>query len=386
MKILITRFPYESQLSGEEWHTIKLAEKLRQRGHEIFFMGSCEILLKEMRQRGFFVKKVWGSKPPVTIGQLILFTITSPLIFLNLAHALFIFKRAKRIDVLYCLSFTEKLLLTPVAKLLGIKTIIWMEHARIGRWLTGNPWLPVYKLWSHFAKVIYVSRQSARAATFLPENLKHVIINGIDLKEFTPAGQNEKPSRSVFTGHRIPETAALIGTIARLSKDKGLDYFIRAAHEVLTQDKHVHFVVAGKGGEREKLNNLIIKLGRQENIHMLGELNRKQTIELYKLLDIVVLPSSLHDPFGLVAAEAMAMKKPVIVTDMCGIADELKREHDAIVIPSKNEHTLARAILRLLANPDIKDTIAANARRTAEQKFSEEKMIATYEKLLTIKT
>lgn len=382
MKILITRFPFESQLSGEEWHTIKLAEKLRQRGHEIFFMGSCTILLKELHSRGFFVKKVWGSKPPVKIGRLIIFTLLSPIIFLSLSRAMIAIKFSKQINVLYCLSLTEKLLATPIAKLLGIKTIIWMEHARVGRWLTKNPWLSIYKLWSSFAKVVYVSRQSARAAEFLPENRKHVITNGIDLKEFTPAGANEKPSRSVFTGHRIPKTAALVGTIARLSKDKGLDYFIRAAHEVLTQDKNIHFVIAGEGGEREKLNNLIVELGRQENIHMLGELNRKQTIELYKLLDIVVLPSSLHDPFGLVAAEAMAMKKPVIVTDVCGISDELQHEHDAIVIPPQNEHDLAGAISRLLSRPDIRDVVAANARRTAEQKFSEDAMISSYEQLL----
>lgn len=375
MKILITRFPYESQLSGEEWHTIKLAERMRERGHEIFFMGSCKILLKELRDRGFYAKKIWGSVPPVTLVHLAIFTLISPLIFLNLARTLFLMRRDKGADVLYCLSLTEKLLLTPVAKLLGVKKIIWMEHARIGRWLTENPWLPVYKLWSHFAEIVYVSRRSADAASFVPKRRKHVIVNGIDLKEFMSDDGNER---------RIPAQSETVGVVARLSKDKGIDYFIRAAHEILSRRKNVHFMIAGRGAERENLENLISKLGLEENIHMLGELNRKQIMELYKFLDIFVLPSSLHDPFGLVAAEAMAMGKPVVVTDVCGIADELKREHDAIIIPPEDERSLARAIMRLLANHDLRRTIAQNARRTAEQKFSEDKMIESYEKLLMI--
>ena len=71
LSILITRFPYESVLSGEEWHTITFAEKLRDRGHSVAFMGSCRILLDELAKRDFAVHKQPGGPVPVSSKKLL---------------------------------------------------------------------------------------------------------------------------------------------------------------------------------------------------------------------------------------------------------------------------------------------------------------------------
>jgi glycosyltransferase involved in cell wall biosynthesis len=381
-KILMTRFPYESQLSGEEWHTINLAEQLRMRGNEVFFMGSDPILLEELSKRGFTTFKKWGSKPPVTTFRLIIFTLfLFQWVMLNLWIGLLYIKFSKRIDTLYCLSFTEKLLLTPLGLLLGMK-VIWMEHARLGRWFFKNPWTLVYMLWARWVEVVFVSEMSTTPLGLKFLKNKEVITNGIDLSHFEPLPPGSIPSRSIFTGHKIPQTAEVVGTVARLSKDKGLDYFIKAAAEVLKTQPTIHFVIAGKGEEHENLKALIAKLGLNDSIHLLGEMTRKQIVNLYQLLEIVVLPSSEHDPFGLVAAEAAAMRKPLIVTDVCGIASELTHKKDAIIIPAKDEKALATSITHLLAHIDLKDSIAAAAYETAHAKFSLKAMAQKYEELI----
>src|SRR3990167_6922219 len=62
-KVLVTRFPYESRFGGEEVHTLRLMEELDKRGIEAFFLGSCPILLREFKERGFWVKRAWLAKP-----------------------------------------------------------------------------------------------------------------------------------------------------------------------------------------------------------------------------------------------------------------------------------------------------------------------------------
>lgn len=374
-KILITRFPYESQLSGEEWHTIELAERLRKKGHEVFFMGSDHILLSELEKRGFKVRKIWGGRPPVTLKQVFIFTLLSPFIFINLGLALISFKLSHNISILYSLSLTEKLLLTPLARLLRMK-VIWMEHARIGRWLLKNPFFNTYKLWSSFAQVVFVSKQSEAFMPWIKN--KHVIINGIDLKEFHT---KKYPSRHFLSHLKIEKDEKLVGVIARLYKDKGLDYFIKAAPQVLAVYPNTKFFIVGKGPEREALRELIKNMGLERKCHMLGELERKEVVDFLNIIDVFILPSSLHDPFGLVGAEAMSCGKPLIVTGVCGIVDELSHLKDSIIIPEKNETAIANAMIYLFSNPDKMKELSKNALITSKEKFSIEEMVEKYEKL-----
>src|SRR3989344_3508245 len=82
-KVGDTRFPYESGFGGEEVHARRLMEELDKRGIEAFFLGSCPILLREFKERGFWVKRAWLAKPPVALRWLILFSVLGPVLFLQ---------------------------------------------------------------------------------------------------------------------------------------------------------------------------------------------------------------------------------------------------------------------------------------------------------------
>ena len=79
-RLLVTRFPFEPRLGGEEMHTIQLMKELDKKGYESFFLGSCPILQRLFRENGFESKKVWLGKPPVTKLSLLSFSVLSPLL------------------------------------------------------------------------------------------------------------------------------------------------------------------------------------------------------------------------------------------------------------------------------------------------------------------
>lgn len=382
--ILITRFPYESILSGEEWHTIKLAEKLRAKKYKNFLLSSCPILLKEFKKRKFPVKKTWLGTPIVTKTAVFKFIFTGWFYFLRAVYFLIYYRFKHKIKVLYCLSLNEKILMTPIARLLGIR-VIWLEHARIGRWLRHNPFVVFYFLWSFLTKtIIFISKEQCEKMRGLPHRIH--ITNGIDLTEF-------KPKKKFKRNFKKPKNAILVGTLTRLYKDKGVDYFIKAADSVKREQKNVYFLVAGEGPEEKNLKKLIKDLKISKNCKILGHLSREKVINFLNEIDIFILPSSLHDPFGMVVAEAMACRKPVIVTEACGIIKTFTfkksnvgarfiapNNKHALIIPAADTKTIKNAVLELIKNPKKAQKLARNGYTLAKEKFSLERMVEEYEK------
>ncbi|HLD71001.1 MAG TPA: glycosyltransferase family 4 protein, partial [Candidatus Peribacteraceae bacterium] len=101
----------------------------------------------------------------------------------------------------------------------------------------------------------------------------------------------------------------------------------------------------------------------------------------YRSTDVLVLPSRDNDPFGLVAAEAMACGTPVIVTEQCGIAGYLSNEVDAIIVKADSEKSLKEAILHI-KDPAVRSRLSAAGKKTAQEKFSLDSMIEGYCRLL----
>jgi glycosyltransferase involved in cell wall biosynthesis len=102
----------------------------------------------------------------------------------------------------------------------------------------------------------------------------------------------------------------------------------------------------------------------------------------YTRFDVLVLPSKDNDPFGMVAAEALSLGIPVIVTDQCGIADYLTNEKDALIVKAGSAKELSAAIIRMTESK-TRIALAKAGQKTAEKKFSIKTMVERYEDVLT---
>lgn len=359
MNILFTRFPLESAHGGAEVQTVSLMKGLQDKGHSIQFLGSCPVMLQLCREADIPCAGLHIGPPPVTKWGAVSFLWKQMGMRKKLRQSF-----PSDIDAVVMMSLSEKLLLTADALRAGAN-VYWLEHDRVGRWLQQNPWLWRLRTLSRSVTTICVSELSKRMYEQLGFGAGTIVTipNGIDVERFA--------KRERDTLH----ADVIIGCVARLTRDKGVDLLI----EAMANFHNVQLHIVGTGPEQEHLRTLANKLDIEDRVFLQDR--HDDLGDFYHSVDALALPSREHDPFGLVAAEAMILGTPVLVTNACGIADYLT-EGDAIIVESDSQKALNDG-LKLLLDANVRSRIAQQGTQTAHKKFGVDSMIEAYEKLLS---
>lgn len=205
-----------------------------------------------------------------------------------------------------------------------------------------------------------------------PDKLE-VIHNGVDSEIFSPL-EEERGDRPADSYREAPS----IGTVAYLTKRKGIAYLVSALREVADHFPEVQLKIIGDGVERSSLENQIRALDLQSNVELLG--NRSDICSLLNSFDIFVLPS-VWEPFGLVIAEAMACGKPVIATRVGGIPEIVVDGVTGLLVPPADAESLANAMLKLIRDLELRRNLGRAGRDRFLELFSARTMAAKYEAL-----
>lgn len=161
-----------------------------------------------------------------------------------------------------------------------------------------------------------------------------------------------------------------VGFIGRLSTRKGVDVLARAC--LLVRDRHglaVELVVAGDDRfvapeEHEPVAEALARLGPA--VHHLGWVTRER---FFADVDVVVVPSVWDEPFGLVAAEAMAHRRPVLVSAAGALPEIVGPDHPWVAAPADAD-ALARALVDVLTDAEARSASVERARARWEELFS----------------
>ena len=145
----------------------------------------------------------------------------------------------------------------------------------------------------------------------------------------------------------------LIGFAGRFTQEKGFDVLLRAISKLIQQRNDIHFVFAGETNisyENTFAENkkLIDEVGKK--LTFLGLLNNNQLKYFYDALDLFILPSR-SECFGLVQAEAMSAAKPVIVSNIPGAREVVKKTGFGFLFKKNNANDLIKKINNFLNNP-----------------------------------
>lgn len=372
-KILIFKFPYNSLFGGGELHTLQLVENLSKKGFNFYLVSSCKVLLSEFKKRNFPIQKIWVGKEPVSIKGIIFFTLISPYLFWRLFLILFKYKIKYKTNILYCLTLTEKLLATLPAKFLGY-SIFWIEHLRIERWLTSNPFRPFYVLLSKLVTTIVVSAALKKQLIELglDKNKVKVIYNGVDINKF-----RIKSSKS-----RVKNNKFIVGTVCRLCTEKGVDYLIKSFKKVLDQGFNVELHIVGVGPEKENLKKLAENFEINDKIKFLGF--QKDLPKILSTFDVFALTPTRRESFGIAVAEAQASGIPAVVTNISGLPEVVKNDVTGFVVPARDIDAITLAIVKLLKNPNLRIKMGKEGRKRVEKYFSLKRMIDDFKKVFKI--
>ena len=268
------------------------------------------------------------------------------------------------------------------ARLAGTPIIIHTAHA-----FPFHPYLSAPVRWAYvmierwaagLADLIMVDTESVRA-----DGLRYGIVRdpaklvtvpmGIDLKKFSPSPQGPANLRAALG---FGPSDRVVGTVARLVPDKGVECFLRMAARVLTGRSDVRFLIVGDGPLRRELECLADSFGVRAKVIFTG--HRTDVPALMEAMDLFVLPT-LREGFGVVFAEAMAMGKATIGSRIGPVAEVVEDGVTGYLVAPDDPEQFAKRTLELLGDDAKRRSFGEAGRRRVEKLFTEERMCETTE-------
>ncbi len=177
-----------------------------------------------------------------------------------------------------------------------------------------------------------------------------VIYNGVDVTALNP-NPNDRS--------RLP----LFSYVGRLKRYKRVDIVIRAF--ALLDRPDARLEIAGKGDDRERLEDLVAKLKLDDRVRFLGFVSEAEKAKLLRRSWATVLASP-KEGWGISNLESAASGTPVIAADSPGIRESVVDGDTGFLVPGSDVAAYAAAMRGLVESPGLVAVLGANARRFAE--------------------
>lgn len=231
------------------------------------------------------------------------------------------------------------------------------------------PEAPVFRYALRKASAVVVPSQftaeavSSRARLLRPPVILH---NGVDVVRFSPA----PPRLDTRLSLGIPDGTLMVLSVGALKRRKGQDILIRAFAEVASKHAEAHLVVVGSG-EAGPLQASAASLGLAGRVHITGQMNDDQLLELFRACDIfALLPRREHwnfEGFGLVFLEAGACGKPVLGTSSGGVPDAVLDGETGLLVPEDDVDAAALGLERLVRDQSLRKRMGEAGLQWARQ-------------------
>jgi len=235
----------------------------------------------------------------------------------------------------------------------------------INRFIAGCYNFTALKFVLRQAQKIFITRGNyIQYSSFLRPFAQKIVVTppGVNLDKFRPMNLTNDTGKHVIF---------FLSRLDRFHRYKGLEYLLQAVKKI--KDKFpIQLNIGGEGELMEYYKMLAKEYGLQDFVAFLGKLQDEQLVKCYNLCDVFVLPSvsATQEGFGLVALEAMACKKPIIVTEIVGVAEEVKINNFGLVVKSSNVDELSHALEYLLSHKDKAREMGEKAYATVRNKYT----------------
>jgi len=192
-----------------------------------------------------------------------------------------------------------------------------------------------------------------------------VIPNGVDIERFKPLNV-EKEEKTLF----------FLSSLDEFHRYKGLDYLFEGLIIIKKRIQDVKLIIGGEGKLLNYYKQRVILMGLEDNVEFVGFIPDEKIVEYYNKCDIFVLPSisAKQEGFGIVLPEAMACERPVVSTEIVGVAEDVRERNAGRIVKPKDERALAEAIIEILEDKNLARKMGKNGRQLVEEKYTWEKV------------
>jgi glycosyltransferase involved in cell wall biosynthesis len=337
-------------------------------------------LVKELEKAGAEVKvcevlKV--SRALFSLKGLLSLTVKIPLAMAGMRQAL----QGRKPDVIH--SNTMAVLAGALYSRLFRIPHVWHIHE-----LLTKPKVVVYAfprlIWALSDRVGFISQQTLDAMVSVFPRLKpisSVIHNGMDLSAIEQASAQTTSFRQESG---IADSALLVGLVGRINAWKGQKLLVDAVAWLRQQGSldpqlRVVFVGSPPPGQEFYLDELHAHIQAKGVADIVSVAPFTENIHaVWRSLDIAVVPSTEPEPFGLVALEAMAHRKPVIAAAHGGLLDIFADGQSGVLFTPCDEQALGRALQQLSASPSTRQQLGEKGHERLRSHFSLEAQAAGF--------
>jgi len=361
-KIKILKFLTSFDIGGTERHVVNLVRGLDR--------SKFDVSLACLRRQGPFLKDI--ERLDIPVEEYSLGSFRSRRAFQEMFRcARWI--RANRVQIVHTYGFYSNVFGIPAAKLGGASYVIGSIRDTLEFPLVQSA---VHKLVGRFADAIFVNadviRQGLIAKGYKGAKI-NVVKNGVDLTRFARKDESGK-LRQEFG---LYPTAPMIVVLSRLSKVKGIDYFLEAAATVAKRFEEARFLIVGDfkddPGYKATLKRQAIRLGLGRRVIFTGF--RLDVQDILSEATMSVLPCHAGEGLSNAILEAMAAGLPVVATTVGGNPELVADGRTGLLVPPRDPGALANAMSLLLADPRKAQGFGAAGKHRVETEFSLERMV-----------
>lgn len=185
-----------------------------------------------------------------------------------------------------------------------------------------------------------------------PNDKMKVLYNCVDLDVFD--ANKEYNTKELKTKYNIKEDDFVFMYTGRICPEKGILELIQAFKQMAIEHENVKLLIVGS-----RWYNLISKddyfnkleqesKGLEDKIIFTGYVYPKDMPAIYSVANVVVVPTLCEEAFGMVALEAMAMKLPIICTNVGGLPEVVDKRTGILI--DKNEDLIKNLLLSMKEN------------------------------------
>jgi glycosyltransferase involved in cell wall biosynthesis len=236
------------------------------------------------------------------------------------------------------------------------------------------------------AAMVANSRYTAGSvARLAPRARVEVVHNPVDLRRWDPDRLDRRQARADLAREGIGDGPLVLALVAQLTPWKGQDTAVEALGLLAREGVDAHLLLIGSAkfvssstrfDNRAYLAGLesqVAGLGLATRVHFLGE--RSDVPELLSAADVLLLPS-WEEPFGRALIEAMALRVPVVATEVGGPPEILSDGREGFLVPPRRPRAWAEALRRFARDPALAAAMGAAGRERVEREFSLERHVA----------
>lgn len=208
-----------------------------------------------------------------------------------------------------------------------------------------------------------------------------VVHNGVLPEEFDQV----RPPEEMRAELELAPDAPVIGIVASLTKRKGHVYLFHALQLLADEWPHLTCLCLGDGPLLGRLTKLARSLDIADQVRFLGF--RDDRLDVIQICDLLVLPSTGIEGFGLCIIEAAMLGIPAIASRLPGVDEAVLDGQTGLLVPPRDPEALAQAINRLLSDRTERRQLGNKARRRVRAEFTIDAMAkateAAYRRVLS---